>query len=722
MLITNFAAGELSTKLSGRIDLNQYYSGASVLKNFEVIPTGGIKRRTGFQNMGKLSGECRLIPFILDKDNSFLLEITPLKIYIWKNGEKIIGTDGKQISLPCEWQNLAEISDVHYAQDYDRMIFVERHHAPFELKYDFKTETFTGGPMAFDFWADIIIDDDFDYITIAEDSFPPADPKHPYCVLNGRLYKYNETEQKWENNDNDPDVDEKLFAEENKYPGCVAFFQNRLFFASTINDRQKVWASAAPDTEGPRYNEFTTYQKFITVNKSVKDADLHVFTADIELGNIDEENNRTILTNVTQNLLEDGLLKESLPSYFVTQSDYIPVGTKCVSFSWDSTKKKGQLVIDQAIDKSGLEKDVKAIVCTISLWRNINTVSADDYEMQVISNNQTTSDCSFNFELASDQNDAVRFLGAGKYLAIGTESSIWAVPPGITALSISTEMSGRYGSDEIQGHCVDTAMIYFAQGKCGIREYYYNPQAEAFQTNNIAILADHMLTESPAVDFDFMTNPYNRLVITRDDGELVTLLYDKTNAIMAWNRIVHAEGKIRSCAIVRGERQSDILYAAVEHADGLYLEKLDENSAVYLDSWEIYDSEKNYSENFSIYNETKNKVHNLSDGDIPEDFIEDDDTVYAGVRFESLIKSLPVISNDPTGKKRIVNLLVRFLESDLPVMKCGDIEEYFTDVEAPFSGIKQIDYPGISDRDVTFTLSYEGLKDVTILSVDAKTA
>ena len=105
MLITNFASGELSETLFGRTDLPQYFSGVSRLENFDVIPTGGIRRRNGTKRLLEMKDdegnplEGRIIPFILDRKNHFLLYLmpevrdgegtvtVPAKIEIYKNGE-----------------------------------------------------------------------------------------------------------------------------------------------------------------------------------------------------------------------------------------------------------------------------------------------------------------------------------------------------------------------------------------------------------------------------------------------------------------------------------------------------------------------------------------------------------------------------------------------------------------------------------------------------------
>jgi hypothetical protein len=335
------------------------------------------------------------------------------------------------------------------------------------------------------------------------------------------------------------------------------------------------------------------------------------------------------------------------------------------------------------------------------------------------------------FELASDQNDAIMFMSSNRMLAIGTESSIWSVDAGISALNITAVMQGRYGSDAIQGQAVENATVYFAQGNKGIREFYWNGAAEAFQTNNIAILADHILRESRVIDFDYMTNPYSRLLIVRYDGVVAQMLYDKTNGIMAWSRI-KMECCIRSCAVTRGDDENDLVFFVTQEGDGnearYFLEVLDFGNEEYLDSRKIYDSEAlspldGYDETKAIlFNKTKNIT--CPANDIPTDFIGENDVVYVGYKIKSYIKSMPVLSSDPSSRKRIAALQVRFLNSYLPVIKCTNLpEEHFNNVQTvPYSGIAKATYPGVTDYDVYFELMAEEPAAVNILSVDAQTA
>ena len=760
MLITNFASGELSKNLNGRVDLQQYYQGAQRIENFEIIPTGGIKRRPGTQRLALLNGNNRIIPFIVDKNAVFILEIglnpdydsevetsKPGLIRIWER-QPLGGYAPRSNGIYTDYDSLAVISELQYAQNYDTLVFTHREYKPFMIKYN--GNTFTGSEMQFDFWPDVELDDDFDYVMLPVTGLPTKLPttdgsgkfeyyvksgdatilipkEYPvgindfFCISNGKLYKY-ETQGSvtgWFVYGTDPQQESGLFTTTNKYPGCVAFFNNRLFFASTAEKPQIVYASAAPDESGTQYNVFTTYKKYVTVNKVTKDADLHLFSCDLAKADIDTTNHRMTFRNVTQNFTLPNILKTDITKYYVS-SDILNVGVKVLSCTADTIT----VDTDRITENWGeIETEKNNLVMSIQLWRNTDSVSSEDYEYVVVSRNITTADCSLFFELASDQNDAIKFLSSNRFLAVGTESSIWSIDPGISALNVNAVMQGRYGSDSLQGQAVETATVYFAQGLKGIREFYYDGQAQGFMTNNIALLADHILRESAAVDFDYMTNPYSRLIIVRADGTAAEMLYDKTNGIMAWSRLIMAKGKIRNCAVTRGSDENDLIFFVVEDSNQYYLELLDLGEEIYLDSWKEYNGViTGYAAGAVLYNATKNITCPYDD--IPAGFIDTGDSVYIGYLIRSYIKSMPVIGNNPSKRQRITALLVRFLDSYRPVMKCPGLpDETFTSIqEVPYSGIGQITYPGETNHDICFELEAEEVLPVNILSIDAQIA
>ena len=224
-----------------------------------------------------------------------------------------------------------------------------------------------------------------------------------------------------------------------------------------------------------------------------------------------------------------------------------------------------------------------------------------------------------------------------------------------------------------------------------------------------------------------MTNPYARILVTRADGTLAVLLYEKNSGVMAWTRIALAHGEIRSVAVTRGEGGCDIVYFVVYTPSGeFFLERLDMEKLVYLDSYTSFTGATNgYSDKAIIFNATRQKEitvakYNAMSAEKRAAFYAAGDEAYIGYEYESRIRSMPVLNDDVTGKKRIAKLVVRFLESYRPVLQVeGRPDEPFTDFNEPFSGIKSIDYPGEHKRDVYFTLTAHGAQPCTVLAVNA---
>ena len=87
-ILTNFRAGELSPKLSGRIDLQKYAEGCDTLDNMVVYPSGGITRRPGsyYAGSSKDGGKIRLINFEFSDEQAYVLEFGANYIRFFKDG------------------------------------------------------------------------------------------------------------------------------------------------------------------------------------------------------------------------------------------------------------------------------------------------------------------------------------------------------------------------------------------------------------------------------------------------------------------------------------------------------------------------------------------------------------------------------------------------------------------------------------------------------------
>jgi hypothetical protein len=279
MLITNFAAGELAETLFGRTDLGQYYSGVSHLENFDVIPTGGISRRHGMKRIRKMGGEGRIIPFILNREESFLLFLTPRKIQIFREGT-LLNTVESSDAVPL-YSSMAEINDVQYAQNYDKMVLAHENYVPLLIKLE--DEILSVEKFAIDTRLTINGSDEIN--------------KAPYQEEKDETYKENHY------------LD---FSEPGNFPRCVSFFQGRLVFAGTKNNPQRIFASKV-STGGDDIHSFATSQMFLTEQRKY----IAVTATLIPLSRIAELED----PNDSMKFLEDD------PKKFKYSGDYFPADT-----------------------------------------------------------------------------------------------------------------------------------------------------------------------------------------------------------------------------------------------------------------------------------------------------------------------------------------------------------------------------------------------------------
>ena len=137
-ILTNFTSGELSPRLNGRIDMDKYYNGASLINNFIVLMHGGLTKRPGTRfireiktSTGSNSG-ARLIPFVFSKTQAYVLEFGHNYIRFYKDEGIIVsgGTTPYEISTTY---TAAQVDALEFVQSADVLYIVHESHPPRKL-------------------------------------------------------------------------------------------------------------------------------------------------------------------------------------------------------------------------------------------------------------------------------------------------------------------------------------------------------------------------------------------------------------------------------------------------------------------------------------------------------------------------------------------------------------------------------------------------------------
>lgn len=129
----SFSSGEISPRLQARFDLDSYYSGAALLRNFVCTPHGPLLRRQGTTFIGEAKGDdVRLIPFKFSVAQSMVLEFGNNYVRFYFEGGQIVDGNDDPYEVATPWDS-TQIHALDWAQSGDTLYIVHPEVAPQKL-------------------------------------------------------------------------------------------------------------------------------------------------------------------------------------------------------------------------------------------------------------------------------------------------------------------------------------------------------------------------------------------------------------------------------------------------------------------------------------------------------------------------------------------------------------------------------------------------------------
>lgn len=120
----SFTSGELDPKLRARNDTAMYYAGASKLRNVFSTPQGGVKRRPGLEFILDIDDpDVRLYEFPYSGSDTYLMVLTPAVLKVYKNDVL-----KRSVGIPDVTQS--RLPDVTFAQSNDTFLIFHEEFAP----------------------------------------------------------------------------------------------------------------------------------------------------------------------------------------------------------------------------------------------------------------------------------------------------------------------------------------------------------------------------------------------------------------------------------------------------------------------------------------------------------------------------------------------------------------------------------------------------------------
>jgi len=179
-------------------------------------------------------------------------------------------------------------------------------------------------------------------------------------------------------------------------------------------------------------------------------------------------------------------------------------------------------------------------------------------------------DESIEFAILSDQVNAVRAVFSGRHLQVFTSGAEWMVTGDpLTPTNLQLTRQTRVGSPvnrSVPPRDVDGATLYLARNGRELREFLFADSEQAYQSNDLAILARDLLVDPVDQDYD---QRERLLHVVMGDGTLGTVTVFRAEQVTAWT-LQSTKGSFLSVAVA-----GDRVYALIQRNNGVFIEVFD---------------------------------------------------------------------------------------------------------------------------------------------------
>lgn len=276
---TNVSNGEISPQLLGRVDIAKYQNSVEEMNNMYVKNFGGAFRRPGSYYVNEVkdsSKATRLIPFQFSTTQAYIIEVGHEYMRFYMDDGLIeiggvLGAGAYEITTAYQEEDLF---DLQFAQDADTMYIVHKDYPQAKLT---RTAHWTWDLSAIDYTTEpfraAMMDDNIETTTINPSADSGAgitltasvaifDESHEGSiwrikdgyveitdVVAGGLKTTATANVLYGGNLNtgpgaEDDWAEGAWSDYRGYPSCVCFFEERLIYAASADEPQRMWGSA----------------------------------------------------------------------------------------------------------------------------------------------------------------------------------------------------------------------------------------------------------------------------------------------------------------------------------------------------------------------------------------------------------------------------------------------------------------------------------------------
>lgn len=518
LLKNNLSSGELSPLLHTRTDVQQYANGAKKLLNAIPLVEGGAKKRPGTKFRGIFAGALRLIPFVPNSDNPFLLilGINTLQVYDPLT-QSVVHTG----STP--YNTATKVAQIQVAHSRYRMFFVQGDHPVHRLvcSKDFDNWNF----------------DQFTFVTAPVDEIntTPNVALTPTGVEVGKTISLNAAAfPNWSSTEN------YIIGERVIYLG-------------------QTWRAIADSTGKVPAVDSTDWE-------SVTAGDASVFIP-AHVGAIISINGGQV--KITSYVSPTGVLGEVIVK--------LNADVQAIAKSW--TLNTAAFTAATGYPSTVTFFKQRLVFANTKNNPNQLWVSAIGNDGDFL---EATDDASaFSMASSSAQADNILHLAqrGGVVALTGGSEFLISSAGAFTPASAQIEQHTTYGAQSNVRPClVGNELLFVQRGGNRLRALSYRYEVDGLVSPELSAIAPHIAEDHGGIkELTYQQTPYSLVWMVLNDGKVASITLNRDQEMNAWAQHDFG-GSVRSICALPQAAGNDLCFMLIQRKTSVVLEQLDETS------------------------------------------------------------------------------------------------------------------------------------------------
>ncbi|HRF11300.1 MAG TPA: hypothetical protein PLR37_04065 [Candidatus Accumulibacter phosphatis] len=552
LMQTNFTAGEMSPRLLGRVDITRYANGAKTIENGYPLVHGGVIRRPGtrFVTSTKFSTtkRSRLIPYIFNEDQSYIIEFGDLYIRVYKDGAQVLSAPSTPYEIATPYTE-AMLDDLDYVQGADTMFIAHPGLPIYRLRR-----------QDHDDWS--LAPAPFTVTPFDEIGFRPATTLTLSSAAVGA--------------------------------GRTLTAGASTFLASDVG--RDVWAGAG-------VAEITAYTSAteVTASISVAFSSTSIAADEWQVRGSPQES----ITPSAKDPVGGAVTLTAAALNTWRPSDvgkFVKVNRGLVEITGYTSALQVTGTILTALD-SVVSSPADAWTLEASVWNSIDgyprTVSLHEQRLIAAGSpgypqtvwmsrigeslsfeSGTADDDAMSFTISSDQINPIAHMGQVRSLIALTYGGEFTLSGGsekpITPTNIQVRNQSVYGCNAVRPIRIGNELFFVQRASRKLRAMSYKFETDAYGAPDLSVLAEHA-TASGIVAMAYQQEPESIIWMVRSDGVIATVTVDRDQDVVGWARQI-TDGVYESIATIPvsdGEEVWAIVRRTVGGSTVRYVERFD---------------------------------------------------------------------------------------------------------------------------------------------------